>query len=541
MRRREVKRGNPSQGTAKNEKAPATAVPNGDGPGLTGLKLSSIKDHLHDLGTDTALPQQERDHLRFFYTREENKLKLRLVVLGDAEKVQSCEKALCEPQNALALARSEGGQHDAAREKWQTPIAGNALGAGTESLSGLSSSTENPEQDEIRSAESHVSLAEAALIKARSELQTHFAELEHLSLSDGQWKNAEIMAKRWELTRGWEAITPDELRPAVEAVRHKFEHYGSWRPDECTRKLCFAALRPSSPNNLGLPEVEDLSPYRRFLVMLLGPQVERLLLREGQPAPVILKSYLDVFEAALKIAVRVSFKDLLDIAKAHTELLSIHPVEWAKRHLEILVSHEKRGIRIWIKQVCDPMDTSRAAWAGDGIFWGSWRAPRLIHMKPAGNTPYRQEDTWTREELVRSEELVEARAEHLTTDLRLALKEVARAAHIDFAKQHSAPKNSAPKRAFRQGDSTRIPTRNSLRDDPKEHTLREAVIKKVQNPHQYKVLSTPEAALYFEVQPRTIYRWTIEGDLRAGARRGSITIESILKLEKRRSRKRQDH
>jgi len=49
MRRREVKRGNPSQGTAKNDKAPTTVVPNGDGPGLTGLKLSSIKDHLHDL------------------------------------------------------------------------------------------------------------------------------------------------------------------------------------------------------------------------------------------------------------------------------------------------------------------------------------------------------------------------------------------------------------------------------------------------------------------------------------------------------------
>ncbi len=78
-------------------------------------------------------------------------------------------------------------------------------------------------------------------------------------------------------------------------------------------------------------------------------------------------------------------------------------------------------------------------------------------------------------------------------------------------------------------------------DDPRNETQREAVIKKVQNPHKYKVLSILEAALYFEVQPRTIYRWSLEGDLRAGARRGSITIESVLKLEKRRSRKRRDH
>jgi hypothetical protein len=78
-------------------------------------------------------------------------------------------------------------------------------------------------------------------------------------------------------------------------------------------------------------------------------------------------------------------------------------------------------------------------------------------------------------------------------------------------------------------------------DDAKTETLREAVIKKVQNPHQYKILSIPEAALYFGVQPRTIYRWSLDADLRAGARRGSITIESVLKLEKRRSRKRRDH
>jgi hypothetical protein len=78
-------------------------------------------------------------------------------------------------------------------------------------------------------------------------------------------------------------------------------------------------------------------------------------------------------------------------------------------------------------------------------------------------------------------------------------------------------------------------------DDPRKETLREAVIKKVQNPHKYKVLSILEAALYFEVQPRTIYRWSSEDDLRAGARRGSITIESVLKLEKRRSRKRRGH
>jgi|GEM_PF-2788505 len=69
---------------------------------------------------------------------------------------------------------------------------------------------------------------------------------------------------------------------------------------------------------------------------------------------------------------------------------------------------------------------------------------------------------------------------------------------------------------------------------------REAVIRKVRNPQAYTVLSVPEVALYFEVKPRTIYRWIEERKLAYGGRRGSVTIESIVRFEKKRSRKRQN-
>lgn len=68
--------------------------------------------------------------------------------------------------------------------------------------------------------------------------------------------------------------------------------------------------------------------------------------------------------------------------------------------------------------------------------------------------------------------------------------------------------------------------RTATAKDPREETLREAVIKKVQNPDKYSILSIQEAALYFEVQPRTIHRWSAQRDLIPGGRRGSITIES---------------
>lgn len=67
---------------------------------------------------------------------------------------------------------------------------------------------------------------------------------------------------------------------------------------------------------------------------------------------------------------------------------------------------------------------------------------------------------------------------------------------------------------------------------------REAIIKKIKNPQTYTILSIAEAALHFGVKPRSIYRWSEEGKLRSGARRGSIKIESILKWERKRSRNR---
>lgn len=66
---------------------------------------------------------------------------------------------------------------------------------------------------------------------------------------------------------------------------------------------------------------------------------------------------------------------------------------------------------------------------------------------------------------------------------------------------------------------------------------REAIIKQLQNPQSNTIISTPDAALYFGVKPRTIYRWKAKGKLKSGTRRGSITIESVLRLINKRSKR----
>ena len=390
---------------------------------------------------------------------------------------------------------------------------------------------------------------------------------------------------------------------------------------------------------------------------------------------------------------------MFEVAEARRDLLHTHSIEWTKRQVEILISGVKSAIRVWIKSVCDNPKSSLEELNDDSIFWGSWRAPCLIHMQPAGNSRYDEATAWAREELIRSEEILEGRAERLATFLRIELNEIVRAAHINYIKrapstpqippQHEKAKGTsftptippsgrpqasdiwhslhekfrelseeelslAPRNVgdrwlrayvdYKNGatacghwhlsegvnessrerfevEATRagialgsdmtgepltiwlhhvfsdllrhksallfagndeggiilrvseasaiycarlekqalIDGRNGSakgahkgqgdgahqtaeaaqsRGSAQQPEIREAAIKKVKNPDKYTLLSTPEAAAYFQVQPRTIYRWTIEGDLRSGARRGSITIDSVIRLEKKRSRKR---
>jgi hypothetical protein len=635
-----------------NSVARAAALPGEQGPGSVTAGLSWFKSRIRDLETDKTIPREEHDLLRLYYTREREKLQLKLHVFSEAERIQMLESRIRR-------------------------------------------------EEEVQKTGSERSLVEQAISDAHSELKKASTALQRLSRDDAKWEKQAASARRWQESRKWQAITPEELQPAIEAIRHKIEHNGFWQSNQSTIKLCFAALHPEQPTQ---SDPESLAPYKRFLVGLLGRRIESSLLISDRPAPMIFKSYLDVLEAAMKSVVRGGFQEMFDVAKLRTDMLGMHPVEWTKRQLDILISAEKSGIQLWIKRVCAPLDSSNAGATEDSIFWGSWRAPRLIHMKPSGNTAYEPATEWVREDLVRSEELLEGLAGRVTTFLRIDLDEAARASHIEFAKQdlarmplskqersaagnatrrtpplvsgsqpadvwrslqetfrelaeeelRLAPRNTGDRwlRAYVDYKDMTIPCgrwhlsegvnesfherfaveatragiavastvsgeardvwlhhvfsdllaheskllfaasqeggiivraceasalycvrlekqallegrrsgvsaskvsvvsspsnevgasgQHTTAEDARTETQREAVIKKVQNPHLYNILSILEAALYFDTHSRTIHRWLLKGDLRAGARRGSITIESILKLEKKRSRKRRE-
>ena len=144
-----------------------------------GVELSWIKGLIRDLGTDKVIPRTERDLLRLYYTREQEKLQLKLRVFGEDEKIKAIE-------NAIETIRQD---------------------------------------DEFQRTESQHSLTET-LLKARSELLRASTALEELCRDEAKWEEQEASARKWRQSRTWQAITPEELQPAVAAIRHKIEHYG---------------------------------------------------------------------------------------------------------------------------------------------------------------------------------------------------------------------------------------------------------------------------------------------------------------------------
>jgi integrase len=115
-----------------------------------------------------------------YYTREQEKLQLKLRVFGETEKIKALESAI-------------------------------------------------PPEGQVQTGRIERSIDEEALVKARSELKKAIAALEHLCRDDAKWKAQEPAARKWQQSRKWQAITPEELHPAVEAIRHKIEHYGFWQ------------------------------------------------------------------------------------------------------------------------------------------------------------------------------------------------------------------------------------------------------------------------------------------------------------------------
>jgi hypothetical protein len=118
--------------------------------------------------------------------------------------------------------------------------------------------------------------------------------------------------------------------------------------------------------------------------------------------------------------------------------LDANPVEWSKTHLKLLIEDQAYHVRLWIRKVCEKHDSSQPLSTlqsfEEAEVGKNWRAPRLIHMHPAGNTLYDPAKTWTSETDERSQELLQNRASRFVQFLGIHLNKLAGAARIAWSR-----------------------------------------------------------------------------------------------------------
>jgi hypothetical protein len=271
----------------------------------------------------------------------------------------------------------------------------------------------------------------------------------------------------------WERNTPADLVPAIKHIRDSFDTSAS-KCSRLTEKLCYESLHPHTE------DLNELAPYMESLVVyrgIIGPQADKAFtgrLRVGTP-PSIFKAFFGAHLAGLRVEVRNHFDQVLRIGVAKSGLLSTDPVVWAAKQLELLIKGVAYRPGMWVKSVCDrqpptPLTTKESI--EDEIFWKSWRAPKLIHMKPSGNTPYDPLTAWEREDQPRTESLLRDLSRNFVLLLEIELEKAAGAAHVELAQKPTPQVTEQPA----SQPTTTAKRRKTARPKTKARTKREQVI-----------------------------------------------------------------
>jgi len=212
----------------------------------------------------------------------------------------------------------------------------------------------------------------------------------------------------------WMDFTPQSLVRAVEHV-HKCLERAEFQFHYMTQRTCYAELHPVAP---------------------------------AKTPSGVFKLCMDVYQTGLKEATEKQFHELLQIGLANAQQLDRAPVDWAKSLLALWIDGNRRRVRYWIKDVCDEqvLPKSTTSEEMDEYFdRNSWRAPVFVHMQPSGNTPYDPMSAWSREDLERTERLLDKLTERFIGALEFHLEGVAGQAHVQLAKEGRRFQQSSPK------------------------------------------------------------------------------------------------
>src|SRR5260370_6385217 len=238
----------------------------------------------------------------------------------------------------------------------------------------------------------------------------------------------------------WQQISPEQLWPALEHIQETFDTY-KWKCSWLTKNLCYSVLHPGEIDDATLAAYKESFVHYRVIIGYPAQREFDRLLRIATP-PSIFKAYLDVFQNGLETEVSRLFNEILQIGLANVRMLNMRPVEWAKAHLNILITRNPQTIKSWIQSVCDKQDFSEGLKLEDFedfLWWRDWRAPKLIYMQPSGNLPYHPESAWTpREDESQTQKLLDGLSQRFLDSLGFRLNDIAGKAEVELVKKGSS-------------------------------------------------------------------------------------------------------
>jgi hypothetical protein len=255
--------------------------------------------------------------------------------------------------------------------------------------------------------------------------------------------------------RSWEQLTPSRLVAPIRHLRNQFDT-AEWRVSEITQNLCFAKLHPGRPS----ASTEDYKiAITHFWALLGTPTYSRFkeTLRINTP-PAVFLSFLEVYQAGVTFEIHRIFDELLKIALANRGTLKQDAVPWAGTQALLMIAKEQVAVTRWIKNVCDKQEYGVDQDVNEVMFWRTWRAPKLVHMQPSGNTPYDSATAWTREDEARTAQLLNGLSNRFTDSLKSDLDNLIGRAHVELAKSTAVGRQGKRLPALRY----RVPIRRAI-------------------------------------------------------------------------------
>jgi len=317
----------------------------------------------------------------------------------------------------------------------------------------------------------------------------------------------------------WEKGVPADLVPAIKHLRKLFGDV-HFKFGSVTRTFCYSKLHNESVH-------KDLAEYAKALSQLLqlvnpaaSKQFHQTLLT-GTPSA-IFKGYLDLYLAGLEGQVILIFKALAVIGEAHESRLGATQLEWAVSQTKHLIRSSIHEIDAWIREVCDKQPYDPSDEFHEQIYWTKWQAPLFLVMKPSGNQTYDGARAWERTDEKTSLAWRKSFCEHYVFTLEAAIERAAGKAAVQLAMR---PRPTARDLADGSHHEQMVENCEVGQTDEQAKAI-ERLLQRVSS-NKAGSLRTAEAALLFGVTTMTINRWISDGQLRRGAKRGTVTNESL--------------